>query len=174
MTSVSKGCTGKGSQPGLFLREHVGDRPVPLFRMAPLMRDVVPPAAKLRVKVVEVAKRPGRKERVAEILDLALDLMVNRGRVAGSVPSPTWRVWLVGFVIAVVGVTAVSAAWHAEHDAGPSCVVCKLRHQPLAEVSGDLQVRPVDEPEPATPLSVTALVSANPDEQVPIRAPPLS
>lgn len=86
-----------------------------------------------------------------------------------------WRVWFVGFVIvAVVGATALSAAWHAEHDADPSCVVCKLRYQPLAEASGDLQVRPVDAPEPATPLSVTMWVPADPDAQVPTRAPPLS
>ncbi len=82
-----------------------------------------------------------------------------------------WRVW---FVIAIVGATAMTAAWHAEHDADPSCVVCKLRHQPLTELSGDLQVRPVDAPEPATRPSVTAWVPADPDEQVPTRAPPLS
>ena len=97
--------------------------------------------------------------------------MVNRGCVARSAPVPLWRVW---FVIAVVGATAVTAAWHAEHDTDPSCVVCKLRHEPLAAVSGDLRVRPVDAPEPATRASVTAWVPANPDEHVPTRAPPLS
>ena len=81
-----------------------------------------------------------------------------------------WRVW---FVIAIVGANTMAVAWHAEHDADPSCVVCKLRHQPL-EVAGDLQVRPVDAPEPATPLSVTTWVPADPDEQVSNRAPPLS
>ena len=80
-----------------------------------------------------------------------------------------WRVW---FVIAIVGTTAPAAAWHADHDADPSCVVCKLRHQPL-EVAGDPQVRPVDAPEPATPLSVTMSVPADPDEQISARAPPL-
>ena len=99
--------------------------------------------------------------------------MVNRSCGAGSVTSPMLRVWLVGFVIAVVGLTAMAAAWHAEHDADPSCVVCKLRHQPL-EVAGDLQVRQVDAPEPTTPLSVTTWVPADPDAQVSTRAPPLS
>ena len=92
----------------------------------------------------------------------------SRGRVA------TWRVWFVGFVIAVVGPTAVSAAWHAEHDTDPTCVVCKLRHQPLAEPAGDLQGGPVDAPEPATRASVTTWIPADPDAQVPTRAPPLS
>ena len=96
--------------------------------------------------------------------------MLNRSRVARSGPVPMWRVW---FVIAIVGATAMAAAWHAEHDADPSCVVCKLRHQPL-EVAEDLQVRPVDAPEPAPPLSFTTWVPADPDEQVPTRAPPLS
>ena len=53
----------QGKQSGLFLGQHVGDRPVLLLGMAPLMRDVVPPATKLGVEVVEVAKRPGHKER---------------------------------------------------------------------------------------------------------------
>ena len=85
-----------------------------------------------------------------------------------------WRLWLVGFLIAVVGATAVSAAWHAEHDANPNCVVCKLRHEPLAELAGDLQVGPGAAPERATPLSVTPWIPADPDAHVPTRAPPLS
>ena len=60
------------------------------------------------------------------------DVMINRGR---SGPIPMWRVYVAGFVIAVVGTTVVSAAWHAEHDAGPNCVVCKLRHEPLADLA---------------------------------------
>ena len=84
--------------------------------------------------------RDGLLRRVGNLA--RFDLMVNRGRVGSSGPVPMWRVWFVGFVIAVVGATAVSAAWHAEHNTDPSCVVCKLRHQPLAEVSGDLKVGP--------------------------------
>ncbi len=85
-----------------------------------------------------------------------------------------WRVWLAGFVIAVIGATAVPAFWHAGHDADSSCVVCELRYQPLTEVAGVLWVGPVDAPEPAPPLSVTAWVPVHPDAQVPTRAPPLS
>ena len=80
-----KGVCRQREQPGLFLRQHVGDRPVALLGMAPLMGDVVPPAAKLGVEVVEVTKRPGRKERVAEVLDLALDfpLLIAPSRRTG-------------------------------------------------------------------------------------------
>ncbi len=85
-----------------------------------------------------------------------------------------WRVCVVGFVIAVVSATAVAAAWHAKHDADPNCVGCKLRHQPLAELSGNLQVGPVDAPEPATHASVTTWIPADPDAHVPTCAPPLS
>ena len=91
-----KGVRGQGEQPGLFFRQHVGDRPVSLLGMAPLMRDVVPPAAKLGVEVVEVAKRPGGEEGVAEILDLALDfpLLIPARRRTGPgreviVPPPS-------------------------------------------------------------------------------------
>ena len=85
-----------------------------------------------------------------------------------------WRVWLVGFVIAAVSVTAVSTAWHAAHDVDSDCVVCKFENEPLAELAGNPQVSPGDTPEPASHLSVTALVLAHLDEQVPARAPPLS
>lgn len=100
--------------------------------------------------------------------------MVKRGRVAGSVLSPLWRVWLVGFVIAVVDLTAVSNAWHAEYAADPDCVVYELENEPLAEPGGDLQVGPCDTRELVTPLCVTTLVLAHLDAQVPARAPPLS
>ena len=108
-----------------------------------------------------------------EIL-LSFELMVSRGHIEHSGTVPIWRVWFVGFVISVVGATAMSAAWHAVHDTDPSCVVCNLRHQPLAEVSRDLHVRPVEAPEPAPRPSVSAWVLADPGAQVSTRAPPLS
>ena len=87
---------------------------------------------------------------------------------------PILRACVVGCVIAVLATTAVSAAWHAEHDADSSCVVCKLRHEPLAELAGDLQVGPVDAAEPATRASVNAWIPTDPDAEVSTRAPPLS
>ena len=101
-------------------------------------------------------------------------MMINRGRIGRSGPTPVWRVYVVGFVMAVVGTTAVAAAWHAEHDADPNCVVCKLRHEPLAELAGALQVGPGDASEPAARPSVTTWIPADPDAQVPTRAPPHS
>ena len=89
-------------------------------------------------------------------------------------PKPMWRVWLIGLVIAAVSVTAVSAAWHATHDADSDCLVCEFEKEPLAELAGDPYVSPGDTPEPAPHLSVTALSLAHLDEQVPARAPPLS
>ncbi len=105
---------------------------------------------------------------------VTFDVMVKRGRIGRAGAIPMWRVCVAGFVIAVVSATAVAAAWHAEHDADPNCVVCKLRHEKLAELAGDLQVGPIDAPEPATRAAVAAWVPADPDEQVPTRAPPLS
>ena len=100
--------------------------------------------------------------------------MVNRGHIGRSRPGTAWHLWFVGLVIAVVGATAVSDAWHLEHDADPSCVVCKLVHQPLAELSGNVQVGPSAAPELATRASTTRWIPADPDAQVPARAPPLS
>ena len=75
-------------EAGPFLGPEVGDRTVALFGVAPLVGDLVPPPAKLGVEVVEVAQRPGGKEGVAEVLDLALDLplLVPARRRAG----PGW------------------------------------------------------------------------------------
>ena len=100
--------------------------------------------------------------------------MVNRGRAAGSILSPVWRVWLVGLVIAAVDVTALAAAWHAEHDTDTDCVVCDFETESPAELAGHLRGVPGDTPELASHLSVTSLVLAHLDEQVPTRAPPLS
>ena len=101
--------------------------------------------------------------------------MVDRAHV-GHTRQPAharvWRVWFVGFVIAVVSATAVSAASHAEHDSDQNCIVCKLRNQPLAELTGDLQVAPAGTPEPATRASATPWIPPDADAQVPARAPP--
>ncbi len=105
---------------------------------------------------------------------LDFDVMINWGRIGRSGPIPMWRVYVVGFVIAVVGTIAVSAAWHAQHDSDPNCVVCKLGHEPLAEPAGDLQVGPRDAPEPATCPSLTTWVPTEPGTQVSTRAPPRS
>ena len=100
--------------------------------------------------------------------------MDNRGRIGRSGPTPMRRVWFVGLVVGVVCVTALSAGWHAEHDTDPSCVVCKVRHETPSELSGDLQVGPVYAPELATRASATTRIQADPDVQVPTRAPPLT
>ena len=49
------------------------------------MRDGVAPLLKLGVEIVEIAKRPRREERIAEVLDLAFDaaFLVGPGRRAG-------------------------------------------------------------------------------------------
>ena len=63
-----------GQEPGLFVGEDLGHRPVALVRVAPGVRDLVAPAAKLGIEIVGIAKGPRRKERMAEVLDLSLDL----------------------------------------------------------------------------------------------------
>ncbi|MDP7337851.1 MAG: hypothetical protein QGI10_14570 [Vicinamibacterales bacterium] len=101
-------------------------------------------------------------------------MMVNRHPVGRSGPTPIWRVWLVALAVAVVGAAAVSVAGHAEHDADPNCVVCKLRHQPLAALSGNLQVSLVDASELVMCATVITWIPSQTDAQVPTRGPPLS
>ena len=65
---------GSGKRRGCSCGEDLGDGLIALLGMRALMRDVVAPAAKLRVQVVDIGKRPRGKERIAEVLNLALDL----------------------------------------------------------------------------------------------------
>ena len=66
------------------------------------MRDLVAPAAKLRVQIVDIGKGPRGKERMAEVLNLALDLALliaapgrtgPRGKVivAGELEQPRMK-----------------------------------------------------------------------------------
>src|SRR5713226_5015810 len=64
---------GQREEPQLLVREDLRDGLIGVLGMTALMRDLVAPAAKLRVEVVDIAKRPRRKERMAEVLNLALD-----------------------------------------------------------------------------------------------------
>ena len=61
-------------QPPLLVGEDVGHGPIALLGMGAWMRDLVTPAPKLRVEIVDVDKRPRRKEGMAQVLNLALDL----------------------------------------------------------------------------------------------------
>ena len=56
-----------------------GDGLIALLGMRALMRDVVAPAPKLRVQIVDIGKRPRGKERIAQVVDLALDLALLIG-----------------------------------------------------------------------------------------------
>ncbi len=72
-------------EPRLLLREDLRHRLVALLGMRTLMGDVVSPALKLRVEIVDIAKGAGGKERVAEVADLPLDFafLIAAGGRAG-------------------------------------------------------------------------------------------
>ena len=61
-------------EPRLLVGEDLSDRAIALLGMRALMGDLVAPAPKLRIQIVDVDKRPRGKEGVSEVLDLALDL----------------------------------------------------------------------------------------------------
>jgi hypothetical protein len=76
---------GQRQEARLFLREDLGDGLIALVRMRALMRNVVAPASKLGVQIVDIGKRPRGEERVAEVLDLPFDfsLLIAPPRRAG-------------------------------------------------------------------------------------------
>ena len=71
---------GERLEPRLLLGEHAGDRPIVLLRMRACMRDLIRPAAKLGVQIVDIDKRARRKEGVAQVL---------KREIAGYVASRT-------------------------------------------------------------------------------------
>ena len=56
--------------------------------MGTLMRNLLAPATKLRIQVVDIRKRPRGKERIAEVLNLALDFSLFIAPAGGTGP---WR-----------------------------------------------------------------------------------
>ena len=89
-----KGMDGQRQEARLLLREDLGDGLIALVGMWALMRDIVAPAAKLRVQVVDIGKRPRRKERITEVLNLVLDLAFfigssGRARPRGKMIMPS-------------------------------------------------------------------------------------
>ena len=81
-----EGMRGQRQEPRLLLGQHVGDGPIALLGMGTLMRDLVAPAPKLRVQIVDIDKRARRKEGVAQVLDLALDLPLLIGAARRARP----------------------------------------------------------------------------------------
>ena len=84
-----------------------------------------------------------------------------------------WRACVVAFVVAVASATAVVGVWHVDHDADPQCAVCKLGHEPLADLAADTPGAP---PETAAgvPSMLARWVLAVTTAPVPARGPPLA
>ena len=75
-----EGMREQREQPRVLLREDLRDGVIGVLRMAALMGDLVSPAPKLRVQIVDIAKRARGKECVPEILNLALDFALGVSR----------------------------------------------------------------------------------------------
>ena len=63
-----EGMRGQRQEPRLLLREDLRDGLVALLGMRPLMGNLVTPALKLRVEIIDVAKGAGGEERIAEVI----------------------------------------------------------------------------------------------------------
>ena len=81
-----EGMGGEREQAGLLVGPDLGDGTVGLLGVAPLVGDVVSPASKLGVEVVEVAEGPGGKKawRRYWICRSIFSLLISASRCAGS------------------------------------------------------------------------------------------
>ena len=85
-----------------------------------------------------------------------------------------FRVGICAIAVALIAVAVAPTVFHAEHGADQDCAVCKLRNQPLADLSGELKVPPTEAPEAlAQAPRVTSVLSYH-GARIPARAPPLS
>ena len=89
ITSVSNGWAGQRQQPGLLLREDLRDGLIARLGMRALMGDLIPPPAKLRVEVVDIAKGPGSKEGFFTVLSTATKCLVAHGLRPSAIRRPS-------------------------------------------------------------------------------------
>ncbi len=82
-----------------------------------------------------------------------------------------WRVSIALLVMALVGV-ASAAVWHGGHTGDQDCAVCQLRQQPVAELSGDLEIGPADVAERLESLPRDGWTASDRLSRRPARAPP--
>ena len=86
--------------------------------------------------------------------------------------SPGWRVRIAVLAAALVGAAAAATAWHGDHVGDRDCAVCQLRQQPVAELSGDLEIGPADGAERLQPLASGDWTASDRPARLPARAPP--
>ena len=86
--------------------------------------------------------------------------------------SPGWRVRIAVLVVALVGAASAATAWHGDHAGDRDCVVCQLRQQPVAELSGALAIGPAEVAERLEPLPRDGWTASEHSSRLPARAPP--
>ena len=100
--------------------------------------------------------------------------MVERGPTHAGLGrrSRDWRGWIVVLAMALAGATAAAAICHEEHATDQDCAVCQLRHQPVAEPSGSLQIGFADVLQPIEQAVDGGWVASGHFRRLPARAPP--
>lgn len=87
--------------------------------------------------------------------------------------SPGWRAWIAVVAIALAGAASAATVWHGDHAGDQDCAVCQLRHQPVAELSVNLDVGPADAAELIEQLPVDNRAASERFSRLPARAPPV-
>lgn len=86
--------------------------------------------------------------------------------------SPGWRAWIAVLAIALAGAASAATVWHGDHAGDQDCAVCQIRHQPVAELSVNLDVGPADAAELIEQIPVEDRVASDLFSRLPARAPP--
>ena len=86
--------------------------------------------------------------------------------------SPGWRAWIAVLAIALAGAASAATVWHGDHAGDQDCAVCQIRHQPVAELSVNLDVGPADAAELIEPLAGDDRAASDRFSRLPARAPP--
>ena len=76
--------------------------------------------------------------------------------------------------VSLLAVTAAPTVFHAEHSVDQDCTVCTPRNQPLADLSGEFQVRPTEAAETLVQAPRVRSVPLYRGAHIPARAPPRS
>ena len=83
-----------------------------------------------------------------------------------------WRAWIVVLALAIAGATVAAAICLEEHAVDHDCVACQIRHQPVAELSGSLQVSFSDVSAPLEQADDSGWFASGHSRSLSARAPP--
>ena len=80
--------------------------------------------------------------------------------------------WIAVLAIALVSAAFAATVWHGDHADDQDCAVCQIRHQPVAELSVNLEVGPADAADLIEQIPADNRAAPDRFSRLPARAPP--